>query len=322
MPKNNEVADWKPTATIDHLKTRAQLYKKTRDFFAAKNVLEVETPLLCRRTVTDPFIESIPALVKKNNEKILYYLQTSPEYAMKRLLARGSGSIYQLGKAFRQEEMGYFHNPEFTLLEWYRIGFNHHQLMDEMDEFLQIILNVKQALRITYHELFRQEVGINPHETNLQELKNCAERFNLHVATHLGEIDDWLNLLMTHVIEPKLMGDQVYFIYDFPIFMSALSRIEDGETSTASRFEVYYQGIELANGFHELNDAKEQRKRFTANNRRRKSLGLDTLPIDEEFLACVDHLPDCAGVALGFDRLAMLALNAKEIREVISFVER
>ncbi|MBV9575811.1 MAG: EF-P lysine aminoacylase GenX [Gammaproteobacteria bacterium] len=309
---------WEPSASLANLRIRAQILKIIRDFFAARDVMEVETPLICHTSVTDTYIQSIPVLI--NQEKTPYYLQTSPEYAMKRLLAAGFGAIYQISKAFRQEEIGRWHNPEFTMLEWYRPGFNHHHLMDEMDTLLQLILQTPAAERKTYAELFQTYLQINPHQTSIAELSACAKQKQINIAAEINEIDTWLTILMTHCIEPELGKNQPCFIYDFPASQAALARIEPGEPPVAARFEVYYQGIELANGFYELQDVNEQRKRFENNLLERKQAGLPLLKIDELFLAALHHgLPDCAGVALGIDRLIMLSTKSEHIAQVLSF---
>lgn len=310
---------WQPSAPLNNLKIRAKIIKQIRDFFFAKNILEVETPLLCHTSVTDPYIQSIPAFFQAHPQEneIKYYLQTSPEYAMKRLLAAQSGPIFQITKAFRQGEVGRFHNPEFTMLEWYRPGFDHHHLMDEMDELLQLILKKNPAERKTYAELFQSFFKINPHEAQVEQLKNIADDFNLQVEGDIQDKDTWLNLLMSYQIEPQLGQDKPCFVYDFPASQAALAKIIDG---VAARFEVYVNGIELANGFYELQDAKEQRKRFENNLLERKKLGLPDLRIDENFLAALESgLPNCAGVALGIDRLIMIAADATRIGDVISF---
>ncbi len=318
MQKNN----WQPSASIDTLRARASILKSIRDFFAARDVLEVETPLMCGTSVTEPFIQSIPALFQAhpNEPELRCYLQTSPEYAMKRLLAAGSGSIYQITKAFRQGEVGHLHNPEFTMLEWYRVGFNHHQLMDEMDELLQFILKTPRATRTTYQSLFQTYLSIDPLSVTAADLAACARQQHIDVATDIQDNDTWLDILMTHCIEPQLGQTAPVFVYDFPASQAALARLSEHDLRTASRFEVYFHGMELANGFHELQHAGEQRKRFENNLRKRKQLGLPELPMDEHFLAALEHgLPDCAGVALGIDRLVMLALQLPRIQDVLSF---
>lgn len=321
-PKNDAV-EWQPTASIERLRQRAHIIKLIRDFFYARGVLEVETPLLGHTSVTDPYIQSIAALVQPHHgaREQRYYLQTSPEYAMKRLLANNCGPIFQICKAFRQEQTGRFHNPEFTMLEWYRPGFDHHLLMDEMDELLQLVLKIKKARRLSYTQTFQTYLNVNPHQTTSEELKQIAIDQQLDIAADINDIDTWLQLLMSEVIEKQLASDTVpTFIYDFPMTQAALAKIIPGNPPVAARFEVYYCGLELANGFYELQNAKEQRDRFEKNNRTRETLALDKLPIDELFLAALEQgLPDCAGVALGIDRLIMLALDCKAISEVLSF---
>lgn len=307
---------WQPTATIKHLQQRAQILAAIRQFFAARQVLEVETPLLGDSTATDPFIGSLTTTGS------MQFLQTSPEFPMKRLLAAGSGSIYQITKAFRAEEHGRLHHTEFTLLEWYRVGFDHRQLMQETDALLQQVLHTPSAECLTYAQVFQQYLGIDPHLTSVAELENCARQYGL---THIQnpdaqDADFWRHLLMTHAIEPHIGQQRPLFITDYPASQAALARIRLDKPPVAERFEVYFRGIELANGYHELSDAKEQRRRFLADNQRRGALGLPQIPLDERLLAALTHgLPDCAGIALGIDRLVMLAVGANAIEEVISF---
>lgn len=306
-------ADWRPTASLDSLKKRAAIIAQVRQFFATRNITEVETPLLCQSTATDPFIQSI----KTTNHR---YLQTSPEYAMKRLLAAGSGDIFQICKAFRCEENGRFHNSEFTMLEWYRLGFDHHALMDEMDLLLQLILNRGKAHRYSYQDLFEQFLSINPHIVDAKTLEQCAREQGVGQIEGIDKSDGnvWLQLLMSDVIEPKLTG--INFVYDYPASQAALSKIRSVNPPVAERFEVYIDGIELANGFHELTNADEQQRRFEKDLKARKEAGYDCLPIDYALLSALRHgLPECAGVALGIDRLIMVALGEKSISSVISF---
>ncbi|HEX4045147.1 MAG TPA: EF-P lysine aminoacylase EpmA [Gammaproteobacteria bacterium] len=309
---------WQPSASLDNLRKRAAIFAKIRQFFAERGVLEVETPLLCHTSVPDPYIQSIPTMLQQQPHP--YYLQTSPEYAMKRLLAAGSGAIYQISKAFRQEEVGRWHNPEFSMLEWYRPGFDHHALMQEMDLLLQVVLATPPAEKVTYAQLFMTGLDLDPHRADLTTLANCAAQQQLVVAGEVNDKDTWLQLLMSHSIEPQLGKDCPCFVYDFPASQAALARIQPGPPAVAARFEVYFRGIELANGFHELQDAAEQRTRFEKNLLDRQQLGLALLPIDELLLAALTQgLPDCAGVALGLDRLVMLAIGSTHIAEVVSF---
>jgi lysyl-tRNA synthetase class 2 len=312
---------WQPSASIETLRIRASLLKTLREFFSLKKIMEVETPILCHTSVTDPFIHSIPAhfLAQPKGKEQRYHLQTSPEYAMKRLLAAGSGAIYQITKAFRQSEIGQYHNPEFTMLEWYRPGFTHHDLMDEMDELLQLVLRQAPAERMSYAKLFHTYLNIDPHYASRAELAHCAKKHDIYV-NGITDCDTWLDILMSQYIQPKMNKEKPLFVYDFPASQAALARIALTEPPVASRFEVYFKGIELANGFHELQNAQEQRQRFEKNLQLRRELDLNEITIDELFLAALaSGLPDCAGVALGIDRLVMLATQQDSIADVLSF---
>lgn len=315
--------DWKPSASLVNLRLRSRIIVAIRHFFTERGVLEVETPLLGNTTATDPHITSftVPAPSSQPTSNT-YFLQTSPEFAMKRLLAAGSGSIFQLGKAFRVDEQGRYHHREFTMLEWYRVGFNHLQLMAEIDALLQTILHSQAADYYTYAEIFQNHLKINPHLCTIADLQNCAARHGVNAMNNPEPTDKdfWLHLLLSHCIEPHLGRERPVFILDFPASQAALAKIRLGNPPLAERFELYYQGIELANGYHELTDANEQRQRFINDNAKRRQLGLPELPIDNNLLAALAAgMPDCAGVALGVDRLVMLAANAESIREVLSF---
>jgi lysyl-tRNA synthetase class 2 len=313
---------WQPTATIEHLQQRAQIITKIRHFFDVRHVIEVDTPLMSHYTITDPHVVGIPAIYTAlgSHDKKEMHLQTSPEYAMKRLLAAGSGPIYQICKAFRQGEVGRLHNPEFTMLEWYRLGFDHHALMDEMDELLQITLQTAPAERVSYTDLFEKHLGINPHAANAESLALCAKQKNIVLSGTLPDRDAWLDLLWTHCIEPVVGQERPIFLYDFPASQAALAKVRDEQPPVASRFEVYFKGIELANGFHELQDASEQAARFARDLDFRKQHGFPDKVIDPRFLAALQNgLPDCAGVALGIDRLVMLALGCDRVADILSF---
>lgn len=316
--------DWRPTATLETLHARADLYGRVRRFFAGRGVLEVETPLLQAATVTDLHLHSLGCELGGPRGVGTFHLQTSPEFAMKRLLAAGSGPIYQLCKAFRADELGHRHNPEFTMLEWYRPGFDHHRLMDEMDALLDHVLGCGSARRATYGELFGSRVGIDPHRADPDALARSAREHGIElVADGPADRDGWLHLLWSHAVEPTLGQGRPTFVHDFPATQAALARIRPGtagEPSVAERFEVYIDGVELANGFHELDDAHEQRRRFEADLAARRRAGLPEPPIDERLLAALDHgIGDCAGVALGMDRLLMLRLGIDDIRQVLAF---
>lgn len=311
---------WRPTAPLHHLQQRAQILQTIRAFFAERNVLEVETPLLGQTSASDPFINSLSLILPGGKNPS--YLQTSPEFPMKRLLAAGSGCIYQICKAFRAEEQGRLHGCEFTMLEWYRVGFDHHQLMDEMDALLSLVLRTQPAERCTYAELFNTYLDIDPHLATVKQLEECARKHGLTTLQNPDPNDAnfWRHLLMSHFIEPHIGQSQPTFVMDFPASQAALARVRNGTPPTAERFEVYFKGVELANGYHELGDPLEQERRFDADNQRRRELGLPEMPLDTPLLAALNHgFPDCAGVALGIDRLMMLALGAESIAEVMSF---
>ncbi len=297
--------------------------KKIRHFFETKEVLEVDTPTLSHATVTDIHLQTFntnfvgPGYA---NGKTVY-LMTSPEFHMKRLLAAGSGSIYQICKSFRNEECGRYHNPEFTMLEWYRVNFNHHDLMDEMDEFLQLTLGVAKTERKTYQQAFVECLSVCPLEASIEDLKLVAAQLGLSdIAKYETNRDTLLQLLFSVGVENKIGQEFPVFIYNFPATQAALAKINPDDSRVAERFEVYYKGVELANGFHELDNAQEQRERFENDNTMRLKMGLDMQPIDEHLLDALSvGFPECSGVALGIDRLIMLALNSEHIRDVIAF---
>lgn len=320
--------NWRPSATLETVRSRARLLTQIRAFFAARAVLEVETPVLSRAAGTELHLQSFTTRYSGPSAPPdgLLYLHTSPEYPMKRLLAAGSGSIYQISKVFRDGEAGRRHNPEFTLLEWYRIGFDHLRLMDEVEALvtsvLQEVLSLRDTQRLSCREAFMRYAGIDPHTADTAALAGCVRRHGITVPTEMESADRilWLDLLMTHVVEVQLGRDCLCFIYDYPADQASLARIRPGTPALAERFELYVNGVELANGFHELADSAEQRRRFEQDNIARQARGLPVLPIDEHLLAALAHgLPDCAGVALGLDRLVMLAVDARSIQDVIAF---
>jgi elongation factor P--(R)-beta-lysine ligase len=313
------VEDWRPAASFDNLRLRAGVLARIRAFFAARGVLEVETPQLAAATVTDLHLASLATRLEVGGEGRTLYLQTSPEFAMKRLLAAGSGPIYQLARAFRDGEAGSRHNPEFTLLEWYRPGFDHHRLMDEVEELLGEVLGSGTAERRSYAEVFGAELGVDPHSASAGELRRAARRAGVDAVPDLDR-EGLLHLLMGCALEPRLGQSGPTFVYDFPASQAALARVRPGSPPLAERFEVFVAGVELANGFHELADAAEQRRRFADDLAQRRQRGLPEPPIDERLLAALAAgLPPCAGVALGVDRLVMLAAGAASIAEVIAF---
>lgn len=300
-------------ALKNKLTARADLYRAIRQFFFERHVTEVETPLLSSFGVTDCHIQNIPAQNR--------FLQTSPEYAMKRLLADGSGDIFQISKAFRQGEAGKKHNPEFTMLEWYRVGFTHIDLMKEVDDLLQCVLHTEKADYYTYQSLFETFLDINPFTISTADLKQALKKHHIALHTPLENDAHWrdtlLDLLMSHRIEPQLGKTKPVFIYHYPASQAALAKING---PVAERFEAYYKGVELANGFHELTQADEQLTRFKKDNEKRKALGLNEMAIDTRFIAALEKgLPPCAGVAMGIDRLLMLMQNTDHIKDVITY---
>ncbi len=303
---------WQPTASLEALKKRADIIRAIRCFMDTRGVLEVDTPLLMPSIGTD--VTLVPFQVGH------HYLQTSPEFALKRLIASGSGDVYQLGKAFRNEEKGRYHNSEFMMLEWYRVGWGLSALMTEMDTLLQTVCGWPQSDCITYQALFQQYVGFCPHTVSLSFLQNyLAPEANAVTWSR----DDCLQAILT-TFEPQLGQTRPLMVTDYPASQAALAKIRP-LTSTcdvAERFEVYYKGIELANGYHELTDAEEQRRRFQEDNDQRAMLGLPQLPLDEKLIQAIEAgFPACSGVALGVDRLVMLALGKKRLSEVQCFYE-
>ncbi|HRD49395.1 MAG: EF-P lysine aminoacylase GenX [Candidatus Competibacter sp.] len=320
--------NWRPVADSNALRLRAELLAKTRAFFAAREVLEVETPALSAAAITDPHLFSFAAPYSGPGLRHgrTLYLHTSPEFPMKRLLAAGSGCIYQIARVFRNGEAGRRHNPEFTLLEWYRVGFDHHRLMTEVAELATMLLAGRLPLaaaeRLSYREIFQHHLRLDPHRASVTELAAHAEALGMAIPPGMptDDVDPWLDLLLTHCIEPHLGRDRLTFVYDYPASQAALARLRRDDPLVGERFELYINGLELANGFHELGDADEQRRRFEAENVARQKQGLPTMPIDENLLAALESgLPNCAGVALGFDRLVMLAAGKTSIQDVIAF---
>jgi elongation factor P--(R)-beta-lysine ligase len=311
------IRKWEPTADLNILHLRARIYKKIRCFFEQREVLEVETPILSGACVPDLNIEPFYTDYHGPNPKRLF-LQTSPELAMKRLLAAGTGPIFQICKVFRDGEAGRSHHPEFTLLEWYRPGFNKKDLIEEVDVFLQTLLHSRPAKRLRYATLFKRYTGLHPLNTPLSVLQTYAAKFGLSDVSTLDR-DTCLQLILSVQIEPHLGQDRPTVITDFPSTQAALARKRVDQPQWAERFEVYVQGIELANGFYELTDPVEQRQRFEADLRQRQALNLPTYPLDEAFLAALKSgLPDCAGVALGLDRLLMLIAGVSDINQVLA----
>jgi lysyl-tRNA synthetase class 2 len=316
--------DWRPTATAGALLLRARLYAAFRAFFAERGVLEVETPVLSRAGNTEPNIASFSLEFSGRTDGAprTRWLRTSPEFALKRLLAAGVGDCYELGRVFRDGEAGGRHNPEFTMLEWYRVGWDHLRLLDETVDLVRVALALvnRDATTVvtTFRDLYWQRLQLDPLRAGIDTLRNA-----------LGEVsvdpegltrDDWLDLLMTHRLQPRFAADQLLAVHDWPASQAALARIRPGDPPVAERFELYLGPLELANGYHELRDADEQRIRFERDVAVRDARGLAAPPIDDALLGALVHgLPSCAGVALGVDRLLMALLGTDRIADVLAF---
>ncbi|MCK5917791.1 MAG: EF-P lysine aminoacylase GenX [Cocleimonas sp.] len=313
--------DWKPTASLNLLKQRAKMLADIRAFFAERNVLEVETPALSQAANTDPYIESFSL------DSGQRFLHTSPEYGMKRLLAAGSGDIYQICKVWRDEEAGRYHNPEFTLLEYYRIGFSYQQLMQELEFLLITLLMLKKPANYSsYQQLFIELLQLDPHKADHSTLIDCARK-NIP-ELEMGDESSWqkqdlLDVLLTHCIEPSFANDRLTFVYDYPVTQSALANIRGAtqtEVALAERFEVYYGSVELANGYQELTNARKNAEVIETELHTRKQQQKKEFPKDAYFLQAMESgMPSASGVAIGLDRLLMCATGQKKIQQVISF---
>ena len=319
----SETASWQPSASIANLLKRATILTEIRRFFADRGVLEVETPAMSQATVTD--IHLVPFETRFVGpgaaDGMTLYLMTSPEYHMKRLLAAGSGPIYQMGRSFRNEEAGIHHNPEFTMLEWYRPRYDMYRLMNEVDDLLQQVLDCNSAETLSYQQAFTRHLNVDPLSADKAELREAAAKLDLsNIADTEEDRDTLLQLLFTMGVEPNIGRDKPAFVYHFPATQASLAEISTEDHRVAERFEVYYKGIELANGFRELTDGREQRQRFEQDNRKRAARGLPQHPIDNNLLDALEHgMPECSGVALGVDRLIMIALGATSLSDVLAF---
>jgi len=306
---------WQPRAKMKVIRERARVYNQIRAFFNNRGYLEVDTPVLMPATSTDANIESRAVAYAERS----FYLQTSPEFAMKRLLAAGSDSIFQICHAFRQGESGRLHNPEFSLLEWYRVGYDYHQLMAEI-ELLITTLSLRRCSfsRISYKDLFSQSLGLDIDKATLESLREHCRKMVAGVDVTKLEFDQCLDLLLSMVIAPSMQGYQ--FVYDYPKSQAALARINVDDSTVAERFELFFDGIELANGFSELTDPAQQRSRFEQDIEIRGNRGLAQYAIDERLLAALESgLEDCAGAAIGLDRLLMVILGLDSIDQVLTF---
>lgn len=310
-------ATFEPSASITALQQRACLLRKLREYFFSHNVLEVDVPVIAKHAVSDVHLSSLEVKVGNQSQ----YLQTSPEYFMKRLLAAGSGSIYTVTKAFRNDENGSRHRPEFSMLEWYRLGFDDRQLMQDVINLMAFIGVNTVIERVSYADVFQQYTNMNPHQASESDLgRYCWNKFQVDWPNSHKET--WLDVIFSQEIEPHLQ--QPILVYDFPECQSALAKVMPNQHGhqVAKRFELYWQGIELANGYWELTDVHEQKERFLLDNVSRKNLGLNAVEPDPYFLSALEHgLPECAGIALGIDRLLMCLMKTKNIREVMTFAD-
>ncbi|HVC01778.1 MAG TPA: EF-P lysine aminoacylase EpmA [Steroidobacteraceae bacterium] len=312
---------WRPSADLAALRARAAMLARARTFFAERGVLEVDTPILSTGGATDPQIESLTTRLHGSATPL--YLGTSPEFAMKRLIAAGSGDIYQICKVFRDEERGRWHNPEFTMLEWYRLNHDDAALMSEVERLVVELVaphrRLPAAERLSYAEAMRRHAGVDAHRAGTDELRRAAAAHGVVCDAPLDR-DATLDLLMGLVVGPQLGRERPSFICNYPASQASLARLKPGEPRVAARFELYVDGIELANGFHELSAADEQRARFEEDLGTRRRRGRPLPAIDERLLAALAAgLPDCAGVALGFDRLAALAIGADTLSAAMAF---
>jgi len=308
---------WRPSASRLAVEARSKLLTTIRLFFQQRAVLEVETPILSAAGNSDPNIESISTSSSRRK-----FLRTSPEYPLKRLLATGYGDIYEIGRVFRAGESGRHHNPEFTLLEWYRLGWNYLRLADEVVELIRICGDGQfdhwPVQRVSYRELFQNEIGLDPWTCTESDLASCASERGI-VAISLNH-QEWLDLLLAEVIQPSLPGESITVLRDFPAQMAALARIRHDDPPVAERFEIYLGQMELANGYQELTDADEQLERFRREARLAENRGEEAEPLDMNLIAAMHHgLPECAGVALGVDRLLMACLKLDHIDAVLNF---
>lgn len=304
------------------LQLRASLYALVRSFFAERNVLEVETPILSAAGNTDPNIDSFGTSFSGHVDAGARerWLRTSPEFPLKRLLAAGVGDCYELGRVFRNGEAGGRHNPEFSMLEWYRLGWDHHRLLEEtialVEAALAMVGRRAEVVIEGYRQLFLDELGIDPIHARIDVLREPLEAYGID-GQGLTR-DDWLDLLITHRLQPAFPRDRITVIHDYPASQCALAKVRPGDPPLAERFELYLGQHELANGYHELNDAAEQTQRFERDNAVRRERGQREMPIDRHLLAVLDAMPDCAGVALGIERLLMCLADTDAIADVLA----
>lgn len=317
--------DWRPTCSLELMRLRAQMLAEIRQFFAERLVLEVETPLLSHSIGTDPQLEFFTTEHCSLPLRQTLFLQTSPEFAMKRLLAAGSGSIYQIGKAFRNGESGRFHNPEFTMLEWYRVGFTLPQLMNEIAELIAGLFSgqsLQETQRVSYQEVFCSFTGLDPLVFSYQDYCAFARECQLFEAVDICGHDHavWLDFIFSHKVQPYLGDNALCMVYGYPACQSSLARINEQCSLITDRVELFINGIELGNGYYELADAEEQSRRFDKELAIRQQHKLPVFVKDKRLVSALESgLPDCSGVAIGLDRLLMLLSGSASIEDVLSF---
>ncbi len=307
---------WQPSASLGIIKKRASILQQIRVFMHKREIIEVDTPILSHFGISDPYIQSMTTSCAAESDAMLY-LHTSPEFCMKRLLAAGSGSIYQIAHVFRNEESGKRHKTEFSMLEWYRTGFDYYQLMDEVGELL-VDIGLEVPDKMTYAEAFEQTLEMNPHTVAISELLTLCKKQGWEDA--IEDRHALLDFLFSEAVIKNLDQSKALFIYDYPECMSALATLKRSEPIVSERFELFISGMEIANGFNELIDADEQVKRFEKELWTRRNMGLEEPPIDEHFVAALQSgLPECSGVAVGIDRLLMVLSEKDDINEVSTF---
>jgi lysyl-tRNA synthetase class 2 len=315
------IPDFLPTVPLQNLRLRADVLRRLRDFFHKRGFLEVETPVLSADTVVDRHLDPFSIEVRAGCERQTMWLQTSPEFGMKRLLAAGAEAIYQVSRVFRQDERGPLHNPEFTLVEWYRTGDDLEAGMTFASDLCEALLGRGPAERLSYAAAFERYVGFDPHTIGIDELIAAARRCGSPPGSlSRDDRDGWLDWLLTEKVQANLGVQRPVLLFDFPASQAALAQVRPGQPALAERFEVYVDGWELANGYHELLDACELRRRNSRANELRRDDGKPTLPEESLLLAAMEHgLPAAVGCALGFDRLVMVVAGVKSIEEVIAF---
>ena len=317
----NAADDHRPTASLAMLKQRSDLLRRLREFFWKRDFVEVQTPVLSADTVVDRYIEPISVELELSGQTRQLWLQTSPEFLMKRLLSDGATAIFQIGPAFRAGEAGSRHNPEFTMVEWYRVGDSYQQGRDLLSDFCVEIMNTPTPRQLTYRDALREYAQVDPFQTSDEDLRQALRPLDIKAESVLEcDRDNLLNMVLAFGVEPKLGMDQPEIVFDWPASQAALAKIRDSANPVAERYELYWNGIELANGYHELTDADELESRNRKVNQLRVAEGNRELKVESRLLNAMRRgLPECCGVAVGFDRLLMALSRAESIDRVMPF---